>query len=208
MNMDHKLELFDKINTSLLDYEKPSIFLSRLSGHLFETSNPFVMLSRLKKIRQPPRYHPEGSVWKHTLLVVDEAAKRKHQSTDSRAFMWAALLHDIGKSATTKIRKGRITAYDHDKAGAEMAREFLLEFETEPFISKVAALVRWHMQILYVTKDSRFADLDAMRKEADVRDVALLGLCDRIGRKGADIRAEEQTINDFLRKAELSDRKE
>jgi putative nucleotidyltransferase with HDIG domain len=49
------------------------------------------------------------------LLVVDEAAKRKAYSTDQRVFMWAALLHDIGKPASTRLRKGRITAYNHDK---------------------------------------------------------------------------------------------
>jgi putative nucleotidyltransferase with HDIG domain len=38
--------------------------------------------------------------------------------------MWAALLHDIGKPDTTKQYKGRITSYDHDKAGALIARKF------------------------------------------------------------------------------------
>ena len=159
------------------------------------------MLPRLKHIKQSPQQHPEGSVWNHTLLVLDEAAARKAQANDSRAFMWAALLHDIGKAVTTKVRKGKITAYDHDKVGAEMAREFLKEFEDEPFVSKVAALIRWHMQILYTTKDMRFANIDAMRQETDVRDVALLGLCDSLGRLGVDRYDVEKTIRDFIKKA-------
>lgn len=192
--------MFKEIDAHLLADQRPSLYLERLDDPLFQREHPFRMLSRLQKVEQSPQHHPEGSVWNHTLLVVDQAAERKAQSSDSRAFMWAALLHDIGKAETTKIRKGKITAYDHDKVGAEMTRDFLAEFETEPFLSKVAALVRWHMQILYVVKDLPFADIHAMRLAVDVRDIALLGLCDRLGRRGADITAEEQAIELFLKK--------
>jgi putative nucleotidyltransferase with HDIG domain len=199
--MDDRQKLFNEIDDHLLGDAKPSQYLQNLNDPTFETTHPFTMLSRLKGIKQSPQHHPEGSVWNHTLLVLDEAAARKDQATDSRVFMWAALLHDVGKAATTKIRKGKITAYDHDKAGAQMSREFLQELEDEPFISEVAVLVRWHMQILYVTKNMHFANLDTMRKETNVRDVALLGLCDRLGRLGADKLSEMKAINDFLRKA-------
>jgi putative nucleotidyltransferase with HDIG domain len=198
-----KHELFEEIDAHLLSDEKPSEFFKGPDSQLFETTHPFTMLSGLKDIKQSPIHHPEGSVWNHTLLVLDEAAARKDQAADGRVFMWAALLHDIGKAVTTKVRKGKITAYDHDKVGAEMVRTFLREFEDEPIISKVVSLVRWHMQILYVAKGTRFADLDAMRNQADVRDVALLGLCDRLGRLNVNRRAEEQVIQNFLRKVDL-----
>jgi putative nucleotidyltransferase with HDIG domain len=83
---------------------------------------------RLKKVPQSPKHHPEGNVWNHTMLVVDEAAGKKGQSKDPEAFMWAALLHDIGKADATNQKKGRITAYNHEKVGAEQAGEFLREF--------------------------------------------------------------------------------
>lgn len=113
--------------------------------------------------------------------------------------MWAALLHDIGKAVTTKVRKGRLTAYDHDIAGAEMAKEFLLDFESKEFITSVSALVRWHMQILYLKKSVGLADIDSMKREANIKDIALLGLCDRLGRSGVDRKEEEQNITEFLR---------
>jgi len=194
------LPLFKEIDTHLLCDAKPSQYLRCLHGSTFEKTYPFTMLSRLISTRQSPRHHPEGNVWNHTLMVVDEAAVRKDEAiAGSRVFMWAALLHDIGKGTTTKIRNGKITAYDHDKAGGVMSREFLREFEEEPFVSKVAALVRWHMQILYATKNMRFADFNAMKSETDVRDVALLGLCDRLGRLGVDKYKEEKAVQDFLR---------
>lgn len=101
---------------------------------------------------QSPLYHPEGSVWNHTMMVLDNAAVLKTKSRDSRAFMWAALLHDIGKTPTTKIKHGKITSYDHDVSGAELAVRFLSELtDEENHIEKVTRLVRWHMQSLYIT---------------------------------------------------------
>jgi putative nucleotidyltransferase with HDIG domain len=160
---------------------------------------PFSLLEKLPKTEQSPVHHPEGNVWNHTLLVVDEAAKRKNKSSDSRVFMWAALLHDIGKPPTTKKHKGHITAYDHDKVGAGLARKFLESVTDDShFIDKVAHLVRYHMQILYVVNDLPYRDISGMKKCADVREVALLGLCDRLGRVGAQREDEEKQVRMFL----------
>ena len=197
---DAKISLFNEIDYHLTVDRKPSIYLKALNNPIFENEHPFTMLSRLKSIKQSPQHHPEGSVWNHTMLVLDEAAVRKDQSSDSRVFLWAALLHDIGKVVTTRVRKGKITAYDHDKAGAGLTREFLQDFVDEPFISKVEALVRWHMQILYTTKNMRFANLNEMRREANVEDVALLGLCDRLGRGNVNRHDVEEDVREFMRK--------
>ena len=97
--------------------------------------------------------------------------------------MWAALLHDLGKASSTRMRKGRITSYDHDKLGEKLAEKFLKEFTTdEEFIRRVGKLVRWHMQILFVVKGLPFADIKKMSAEVSIQEVALLGLCDRLGR--------------------------
>lgn len=42
-------------------------------------------------------FHPEGNVMNHTLLVVDLAALCRQKTSWPLAFMWSALLHDIGK---------------------------------------------------------------------------------------------------------------
>jgi len=54
------------------------------------------------------------------------------------------------------------------------------------------------MQILYVVNMLPYADIQEMKKQANVRDIALLGLCDRLGRTGADLKKEEEIIQDFL----------
>ena len=115
--------------------------------------------------------------------------------------MWAALLHDIGKPDTTRVRKGKITSYDHEKVGVELARRFLSGFEADKALTdRVCMLIRYHMQILFVVKDMPFADINGMKKNTDVTEVALLGLCDRLGRLHADLAAEKANVRCFLEK--------
>ncbi len=195
-------EVFELIEYHLLKDEKPSSFLSSLSGKQEFQEYPFSLLLDLKGTEQSPVYHPEGNVWNHTMLVVDEAADRKNQSKDERAFMWAALLHDIGKPVTTRKRKGKITSYDHDKAGAKLAREFLSLFsEDKQFIDHVYSLILFHMQILYVVKGLPFADISGMKAFGELNEIALLGLCDRLGRLNYHREDEEKNIQLFLKKA-------
>ncbi len=191
--------LFNQIEDHLLGDERPSVALKTMINEPHFDGDPFSMLKKLEPTPQSPVHHPEGNVWNHTLLVVDEAAKRRGESVDPRAFMWAALLHDIGKPTTTRSRKGRITAYDHDKVGAELTREFLSAItEDQKFIDKVTHLVKYHMQLLYVVNNMQFKDIGGMKRQSDIREVALLCLCDRLGRDGADRKTEEDQVKMFV----------
>lgn len=199
--METKQSIFTEIETHLMKDEKPSVYLEKISKTPVFGQYPLVLLNNLKKAEQSPKHHPEGNVWNHTIMVVDEAARVRDRSRDSKVFMWAALLHDIGKPDTTKIRKGRITSYDHDIVGAGLAAKFLAEYsKDQAFIDKVAELVRWHMQILFVINNLPYADVKNMTDRTDINEVALLGFCDRMGRLHANRKEEEENINKFLKK--------
>lgn len=201
--MGTKKELFDEVNLHLMNDERPSIYLNEISNASLFQEYPFDMLALLKTVEQSKQYHPEGNVWNHTMMVVDEAARVKDRSKRKEAFLWAALLHDIGKTATTKVRKGRITSYDHETVGAELAGKFLHEFTThEAWIDEVVYLVRWHMQVLFVEKNLPFGDLDEMMKQVDLQEIGLLALCDRLGRIGADRQQVKESIDRFLKTCE------
>lgn len=196
-------QLFQEIEYHLLHDERPSEYLNTMSSTKNFQDYPFQLLYALKGIPQSPKYHPEGDAWNHTMLVVNEAAKVKAESSDPKAFMWAALLHDIGKPKTTRIKKDKITSYDHDKIGAELTKKFLEEFALEhTFEQTVVNLVRYHMHILYVTKKLPFGDIKGLKELTDVKDVALLGWCDRMGRTNADPLLEKETIEKFHRMIE------
>lgn len=193
--------LCQEVEQCLMEENQPSAslrtFVERGKFDVF----PLGMLLRQQFTEQSPIHHPEGNVWNHTMLVVDYAAQLKSESSDARAFMWAALLHDIGKPDTTKKHKGKITAYDHDKVGAKLAEEFLSSLmDDKEFITRVTNLVRYHMQILYVLKNLSFQDIKGMKEHVNIKDIALLGLCDRLGRTGSDRAAEEKNMELFLQK--------
>jgi len=63
-----------------MDDDKPSHALDEFSCREIFNLYPFTLLSALKVTRQSPKHHPEGDVWKHTLMVVDEAAKQKKKA--------------------------------------------------------------------------------------------------------------------------------
>ncbi len=191
--------IYEEITKQLLSSVKPSEFLNRLSAEAEFADYPFIMLQRLKSTKQSKKHHPEGNVWNHTMLVLDEAAKVRDRSKEPEVFMWAALLHDIGKPDTTRIKKDRITAYDHDKAGEQLSEEFLRYFtEEEEFIRKVTALIRYHMHMLYVLKGLPYSDMKGLLRRVDAEELALLCRCDRLGRTGADTKKEEEQYRQFL----------
>ena len=109
--------VYDELNKALLKADRPSVFFRALRemDHLKEF---FPELEACIGVPQSPVHHPEGDVFEHTLLVLDCAAALRDQAQWPLAFMYAALLHDLGKPAATEIRPdGRITAYGHEVKG-------------------------------------------------------------------------------------------
>ena len=87
----------------------------------------FPELAALVGCPQEPEWHPEGDVWTHTLLVIDEARRcidglpRPQQL----AVMLGAVCHDFGKPATTAHIDGRIRSLNHEEMGVPPATAFL-----------------------------------------------------------------------------------
>lgn len=197
-------EFFLNIEQHLLSDDKPSVYLEESLKAKKLDNYPFSMIKELEEVDQNPKFHPEGNVFIHTMMVIDEGAKVRERSLNKRAFMWALLLHDIGKKTTTKIRKGKLTSYNHDIAGADMTRTFLTYFdEEESFISEITALVRWHMQSLFVTKNLKYQNVDAMLDEVTINEIVLVSLSDRLGRgnlKLDEIKETKTMVNLFKEK--------
>lgn len=193
-------EIFLDIEKHLLNDEKPSIYLKKLLKEGSLDKYPFSMIKDLQSVDQNPKFHPEGNVFIHTIMVVDEGAKNREKSSSKRVFMWSLLLHDIGKKPTTKVRKGRLTSYDHDIVGADMTNEFLSYFsEEEGFIAEVTALVRWHMQSLFVTKNLKFQNISNMLEDVNINEIVLVSLSDRLGRGNLDDNEIKNTIIEISR---------
>ncbi|MGE5205646.1 MAG: CCA tRNA nucleotidyltransferase [Chlamydiota bacterium] len=108
-------------------------------------------ISAMKGVEQPPQFHPEGDVWVHTLLLLEQLP---HPYTKTLA--WGALLHDVGKPPTFRVAPDRIRFDEHVSVGVRMAEEICrrLRFSNDD-TEQIAALVANHM---------RFADALKMKE--------------------------------------------
>ena len=168
-------DLFIKVDKILLESSKPSYEISRLIEEGYFDREPFNLIKKLSDIDQNPKYHPEGNVLNHILLVTDNASNLKQKSINKRSFMWGAFLHDIGKLTTTKIRKNRITSYNHDIEGEQISLNFLDKLDDdEKFKKRVSKLVRWHMQPLFFDKNLPFFKPKDMLNDVEYKEIALL----------------------------------
>lgn len=140
---ERKREEFHKL---LVRGARPSLGLAFL--HRSGLVHHFPELAALVGVPQDPRWHPEGDVWTHTLMVVDEAAMlRTGDHDEDSALMFGALCHDFGKPLVTEVRDdGSIRSPGHSEAGVEPARAFLNKLRaSHALVKRVCALVRHHL---------------------------------------------------------------
>jgi len=89
-------------------------------------------LKALDTCPQDPIHHAEGDVGLHTRMVAEALVGltewRDLESEAQSCLFWAAILHDIGKPATTRLEEGgRVSARNHARVGTQMARQLLWE---------------------------------------------------------------------------------
>jgi tRNA nucleotidyltransferase (CCA-adding enzyme) len=99
--------------------------------------------------------HPEGDVFIHTGLVIDEARNIIDGLPRPKklAVMLGALCHDFGKPSTTAFEEGRIRSRGHEDAGIAPALSFLERLKLSSLDGydvrgQVLALVAHHLKPL------------------------------------------------------------
>jgi tRNA nucleotidyltransferase (CCA-adding enzyme) len=114
---------FEKL---FLQAARPSIGLA-LAWEIGVIHALFPDLVPLATCPQDPEWHPEGDVWTHTLMVVDQARQRigDLERGPAVAIMVAALCHDIAKPQTTAMIDGRWRSPGHEEAGVEPSTRVL-----------------------------------------------------------------------------------
>ncbi len=110
-------------------------------------------VAALKGVEQPPQFHPEGDVWIHTRLMIEQLP-----AGASPTLAWGVLLHDVGKPATFKsaVETGDRIRFDgHVDVGVRMAHDITrrLRFSNDD-AEQIVALVANHM---------KFKDVEQMR---------------------------------------------
>ena len=118
--------VWGEVEKLLLRAARPSIGLA-LALDLGVVAALLPELLPLVGCEQEPEWHPEGDVWVHTLMVVDQAVaqSRDLDRPQRTAVMLGAVCHDLGKPATTAFIDGRIRSPDHEQAGVEPSLRLL-----------------------------------------------------------------------------------
>lgn len=209
-----KERVYEEWRKLLLKAERPSLGLQAgMDLGVFQKLHPeFVDLAETP---QDPIKHPEGNVWEHTKLAVDEmsyvARREKLVEQEMWPLMLAALCHDLGKSTTTEEKDGKIIAHGHEVASVGLAKTFLDDIRVDrETVARVLPLVKNHMRPMYLykemlqnheIKDSVFRRLAHDLVPASIRELALLSESDKLAVLKADQQKSREATEWLIAKA-------
>ena len=186
--------LWGEFEKLLLVAERPSLGFA-VARDLGVVEQILPELVPLYDCPQDPEWHPEGDVWIHTLMVIDEARRRNADLDRPQlaAVMLGAVCHDLGKPLTTAVIDGRWRSPGHEAAGVPAATRLLDRFNINSIDGydvrrQVLGLVAEHLRpsAFHKTKDT--VKDGAFRRLAARVDLELLvrfGRADCHGRGGA-----------------------
>ncbi len=188
-----------ELEKALLKATHPSIFFEQMR-EMNQLDDWFLHLTELIGLKQPPKYHPEGDVWNHTMRVLDSAATLRSKAENPLGLMLAAVTHDLGKITATTFDGGVIHAYGHAKQGEPFAKEFLERITNETkLIRYVRNMVLLHMRPYELAREN--ADKKATNTLFDSAispsDLLLLSTSDQMGKGDGRIIPEYE---EYLRK--------
>jgi poly(A) polymerase len=103
-------------------------------------------ISVMKGVEQPAQYHPEGDVFVHTLLLLENLP---HSCSPTLA--WGSLLHDVGKPSTFRVAPDRIRFDGHVEVGVKIGEALCrrLRFSNDD-TEQILALIDNHMRFAHV----------------------------------------------------------
>src|SRR5208283_4506078 len=101
-------------------------------------------VARMKGVEQPPQFHPEGDVWVHTMMLLEQL-----EPDCSMTLAWGALLHDVGKPPTFRRAPDRIRFDGHVEIGVAMGAEICRRFRfSNEETRQVLDLIQNHMRFM------------------------------------------------------------
>lgn len=190
--------------------------------------DPFPEFVKMTTTVQGAETHPEGDVWKHTMMAVDKAAEvanRDMLTDDTRLIcLLGVLCHDTGKPSTLDLEGGTVKVHGHAQAGVRPSRQFLLaQGFSDSMIDPVLSLVRHHMDLHELYESDKRAPITdgAVRrllnrlKPATIQQLLTVGESDFLGRgpwkgrRGEDVWPKryprKEWFLDRLARAQLED---
>jgi len=189
--------ILGELEKALLKAKRPSIFFEEMRK-MQQLSSWFAEVESLIGVIQSPVHHPEGDVWTHTMMVLDQAAALKSEASNPLGFMISALVHDFGKVITTTVEEdGRIRSLQHEVKGLPMIKTFLNRITTETKLIKyVLNMAEFHMKpnIMAAQKASRKSTNKMFDDSIDPKGMILFARADALGKGNPEERAETEAF--------------
>ena len=140
---------------------------------LLEVALPEV--ARMQGVAQSPDYHPEGDVWRHTLILLDQLP-----AGASETLALGALLHDVAKPLCAGRKGERITFYGHPGVGADVAVAICQRLRrSRETWERVDYLVRHHLSLVQAP-EMRLATLKKLLAEEGFDELSRLARLDAL----------------------------
>lgn len=197
-----KERIYEEFKKLFLKSSKPSIGFETLKE--FGLLKYFPELEALVGCIQDKEYHPEGDVWVHTLMTLDEMAKNKTNDDYRDLYLFYALLcHDLGKPFCTEIINKRVTSHKHESLGVKPTISFLSRLTDEKkFIEKIVPLVKNHLAPFQLYKaESSIKAVKRLSLKCNIEDLCIVCLTDCKGRTISNKQKCDKAISWVLEKA-------
>ena len=105
----------------------------------------------MQGVEQPPRFHPEGDVWQHTLIMLEILSEEKTEVNP--VLVWGTLLHDVGKPVSRSEDENGVHFYGHVQHGGKIADELMQRLKfSRTQREAVLDLILQHMNFMNVQK--------------------------------------------------------
>ena len=206
-----KERIEEELKKALLLSNKPSIFFDYLR-QMKQLDFWFKEINDLIDVKQDPIYHPEGDVYTHTMIVLNEASKYLNEVSNPYSFMLLALCHDLGKTVSSFEDNGRIHAYNHENSGVEIASKLLKRFSNNKNVKKyITNMIKLHMKPnVCFRNNAKEKTTNAMFDEAITPiDLIYFAMCDHISNETIDTRKQFlferlNIYNELMKKPEVT----
>ena len=193
-----KERIMGELQKALLKAEKPSLFFEKMR-EMNQLSAWFSELEALIGIEQNPKYHSEGDVWVHTMMVLDQAARLKEYSGNPLGFMLSAVTHDFGKAVATEVIDGVVHAYGHEVKGLPLIKTFMQRLTNEVDLTKyVLNMAELHMKpnVLAAVNASVKSSNKMLDSAIDPEGLICLAIADGLGKTSPN---EYVSYNDYFK---------
>lgn len=222
------IKLCRKINIDSLPYERT---FGELKKILIEAKYPgrgiqilldlglFInepLLNKMVLCPQEPSWHPEGNVFIHTILSLNNAVKFRdnlRNTEDKLVLMLSVMFHDLGKIFTTRVektgkKKGKIISPGHQSIGAKLTGNILQKWKVpNKIIKRVKNLVAAHHRIydLWIVRNEiTVGAIRRLLKDTEIEILKSVFISDKFGRgQRLDVSEEVKWLEEKIKELNI-----